>query len=320
MLQAEQIAFFKSQGYLLLPGMLDEKLCSQAQDALWASLPQGSDICRDNPATHVGPFSERDKQMDPMDSRVGYRWQLRKNGTSDLLINLMYSEKVLGVAEQLLGAGCLQRPVVNGTVMGSNGYAWPGGPVDPADHSQGARGTYATLPYADGETIPHGDSGAHTDGHPFMLSMVGLIDDCPPGGGAFTVWPGSHRRLYPKFWMQYDQARIPYYDHMPSFKGLIHPPEYHNEVERILQDTQPVDCWGSKGDVVIWHHRMLHCASENRSSVIRQAVLADISRKDLDQLRLDPPQQNMWRDWSADIQSSDGSYSSEFARIQRLPS
>ena len=121
MLNSEQTAFFKSQGYLLLPGVLDQALCSQAQDALWASLPLGSDICREDPATHIGPFSKRDTQHKPTDSRVGYRWQLRENGTSELLINLMYSENNLRVAEHLLGEGCLQQPVVNGRVMGSNG-------------------------------------------------------------------------------------------------------------------------------------------------------------------------------------------------------
>jgi hypothetical protein len=243
-LSQEQISFFKENGYLLIPDALDPGLCAKARDALWGSLPPGSDIRQEDPTTHIGPFSEKDTKADPLDSRVGYRWQLRRNGTEKDMIDLLYSEKLTAISEQLLGKGMVQQPVQDGSVMGSRGYAWPGGPVDPALNSEGIRGTYGTLPFPPDEQVKRVDSAAHTDGHPFMLSVVGLIDDCPAGGGAFTVWPKSHRRLYPTFWMQYDQARIPFYDHLPSHKGLIHPPEYHEELQHILEDTHPVDCWG----------------------------------------------------------------------------
>ena len=105
---------------------------------------------------------------------------------------------------------------------------------------------------------------------------------------------------------------------MPSFKGIIHPKAYLEELERILDDTKPVDCWGQCGDVVIWHHRLVHAASENQSNVIRQAVLADLNRDDLDQLRMDPPQQDMWRDWSTEIQNADQPISEALKVDQRL--
>ena len=295
-LTQEQLSRFKSEGYLQIPGLLDADLCRQAQDLLWHSLPAGSDIQRKDPATHIGPFTDKDFQDDPLNSRVGFRWQLRRNSADADLIELTYSDDIMAIAEQLLGEGRVSTPVIGGNVMGSMGKAWPGGPVDPALNSEGIRGIYGTLPYGDAASAPA--TGAHTDGHPFMLSVVGLIDDCPPNGGAFTVWPGSHKRLYPIFPLQYDQARIPFYEHMPSLKGIVHPPAYHEELARILTDTEPVDCWGKAGDVVFWHHRLVHAASENHSDVIRQAVLADLNRVDLDQLRLDPPQANMWRDWS----------------------
>jgi len=314
-INAEQIAFFKDNGYLIVPGAMASTLCAQARDTLWDSLPRDSDIKRNDPSTHAGPFSTGDTLVDATKMRSGYRWQLRSHGTAQHLIDLMYSEELVAVAEQLLGEGQLRRPKAGGVPMGSHGPAWPGGPVDPALGTEGIRGIYGTLPHR-GES-PKAD-GAHTDGHPFMLSMVGLIDDVPPDGGAFTVWPGSHKRLYPRCWMQYDQARIPFYDHMPSYKGILHSPEYQQEFSRIMDDTQAVDCWGSAGDVVLWHHRLVHMAGQNNSSVIRQAVLADFSSKDLDRIRMDPPQQDMWRDWSAELRNSADGYSQEFADSQRL--
>ena len=119
--------------------------------------------------------------------------------------------------------------------------------------------------------------------------------------------------------MQYDQARIPYYDHLPSYKGILNPPQYHAEVARILNDTEAVDCWGSAGDVVLWHHRLLHMAGENHSPIMRQAVLGDFSKTDLDITRMDPPQADMWRDWSESVRHSSAGYSAAFARTQRLP-
>ncbi|MEM7342847.1 MAG: phytanoyl-CoA dioxygenase family protein [Chloroflexota bacterium] len=315
LLTDEQIAFFKDNGYLLLRGVLDPALCAQARDRLWDSLPADSDIRRDDPTTHVGPFSEHDTQIDAQHMRRDYRWQLRDIGTEPLILNLVYSETLTAMAEQLLGVGTLRRPIVGGVPMGSHGFAWPDGPVDPAHDVEGIRGIYCTLPYGD---RPQEADWLHTDGHPFHLGLVGLINDVPPNGGGFKVWPKSHKRLYPTFWMQYDQARIPFYEHMPSYKGLLNPPEYHAEIERIQADTEPVDCWGSTGDVVLWHHRMAHMAGHNYSTVIRQAILGDFSKTDLDKTRLDPPQVDMWRDWSEDIKQSDGMYSDEFAREQRL--
>ena len=157
-----------------------------------------------------------------MHIRHGYLWQLRACGTEQLLIDLIYNDRLCAIAEQLLGEGMLTLPVIAGEPMGSSGPAWPGGPTDPAI-GFGIRGIYFTRPRDKSERPT--DYG-HTDGHPFNLGLVGLINDVSPDGGAFKVWPGSHKRLYPTFQMQDDQPRIPYYDHLPSYKGIIHSPKY----------------------------------------------------------------------------------------------
>ena len=86
-----------------------------------------------------------------------------------------------------------------------------------------------------------------------------------------------------------------------------------------MADTPAVDCWGKAGDVILWHHRTAHMAGHNYSDVIRQAILYDFTRVDLDACRLDPPQDNMWRDWSEELQVSGTEYSKAFAQSQRLP-
>ena len=317
-LTSEQIAFFKDAGFLMLKGMLDPRLCERAIDRLWQALPPDSRMRRDDPSTHFGPFPPEEVSEDPLHIREGYLWQLRDCGTEPLLLELAYNTKMRAVAEQLLGEGMLAGPTVNGRPMGTTGPAWPDGPADPAD-TQGIRGIYCTRPKVNPiSRVRRKDQHCHTDGHPFHFGVVGLLADSPPHGGAFTLWPRSHRRLYPTFQMQYDQPRVPYYDHLPSAKGIVHSPAYLEEIERVKADTLPVECHGERGDVVIWHHRLAHMAGGNRSKVMRLAVLFDFSRTDLDQCRKDPPQPDMWRDWSEEVRNTDCGYSEEFAQAMRV--
>ena len=311
----EHLSFFKAQGYLILNQVLDLELCAWARDRLWSTLPQSSRIKRDDRSTHIGPFDLSDINEDVQELRSGYRWQLRKAGTESNMVRLVFSETLQAIAQQLLGSDTLIEPVINGSTMGRQGAAWPEGPVDPALGNEGARGIYATLPYKHKDRLPE---QCHTDGHPFQLGLGGLIDDVLPAGGGFKVWPGSHSRLYPTFIMQYDQPRIPYYDHLPTYKGILHTPEYLEILEAISKDTPSVDCYGRAGDIVLWHHRLAHMAGHNYSAQIRHAILYDFSTNTLDQNRLDPPQNNMWRDWSHELQESSLTYSPEFAKSQHL--
>ncbi len=312
-LNAEQTAFFKANGYLLVPGAMNRDLCARVRDLMWSALPDGTSLKRDDPASHVGPIPENEAQVDSLHLRDGYRWLNRILGVNPDVIELIYSDSICAMAEHLLGSP-LRQAVVDGTPMGSRGPAWPGGPTDPVQGTEGARGVYCTLPYGD---KPREPDACHTDGHPFQLGVVGLLDDIPEGGGGFKVWPGSHQRLYQTFKLRYDQPRIPYYDHLPSFKGIVHTDEYLAEIEQ-LNSEPAVECWGKAGDIVFWHHRMAHMAGHNYSPVIRQAVLADFWKPDLDEYRSRPPEEDMWREWSAAVRNSAGTYSEEFARAQRL--
>ena len=76
-LNQEQLSFFKVNGYLILPKMLDSGLCEKARELLWSSLPEESKIKREDPSTHIGPFVEKDLEDDLTNLRQGYKWQLR---------------------------------------------------------------------------------------------------------------------------------------------------------------------------------------------------------------------------------------------------
>ena len=310
----EQISFFKDNGYLILRDVLDREACARARDRVWNSLPEGVHLKRDDPESHFGPFEENEESEDSLYIRKGVNWQVREANTEQESIDLVYNIDLVSVAEQLLGEGMLEPPVPGGEPMGNRGPAWPGGPTDPAI-GEGIRGYYWTLPVRDKSRKP---LDPHADGHPFCLGMVGLINDVPEDGGSFTVWPGSHRRLFPTFQLRYDTPRIPFYEHMPSHKGLVNSPEFEAEMKAIQDEIEPVACHGKEGDVVLWHHRLAHMAGHNYSDVIRQVVLNDFNRSDLDQLRTKSPKEDMWDDWSAEVQENQSGYSKEFAASQGI--
>ena len=313
-LTAEELCFFKTYGYLVKRKAADPDLCESVLDQMWQTAP--THLKRDDPSTWK-PIPESESSDDPLLIKQGTRWQYRGASTGEDLIKLMFSEQLIIWAEQLLGESTLRKPTVGGKPMGSWGTAWPGGPVDP-QLGEGVRGIYATLPTDSPD--PQRDQ-LHTDGHPFHLGVVCLLQDNPPGGGAFKVWPGSHKRFYPLFPMQYDQARVPFYDHLPSHKGIVHPQEYIDEVMSVEADTQAVDCFGEAGDIVFWHHRLGHMAGHNSASppTIRQAVLYDFCKAELDTMRLTPPHKDMWQDWGDELKAADVAVSNQFAAEQKLP-
>ncbi len=152
--------------------------------------------------------------------------------------------------------------------------------------STGVRGIYCTLPYG----VHKGNRDhCHVDAHPFHLGVVGYIDDVDPAGGGFRVWPGSHRTFYRDFESAYCME-----------------PTANYEIDRERIGALPsVDCHGRAGDVVFWHHRLGHMASHNYSRRIRQAVLYDFSKKDLETTQSEAPADDMWTHWSPTLQQAD---------------
>lgn len=258
-LSTEDIRFFKENGYLIKRGVLDPDLCARARDRLWQGAPPR--LRRDDPDTWIGPFRPEEENEDGSNYRKGFRWNFREPGTEDFMIRLLATDpKVWGMAEQFLGAGQVQAPT-------------------------GIRGIYCTMPYGDEPLKP---KQCHTDGHPFHVGVVGLIDEVPPNGGAFTVWPGSHLPFYYGADKRYNRSYTPQY-----------------EIDREFFNNQPsVECHGQAGDIVFWHHRLGHMASSNGSRQIRQAVLYDFRKIDLEEKQDEAPGDDIWIDWSDEVRAA----------------
>eukprot|EP01052_Picozoa_sp_SAG31_P019204 SAG31_NODE_1391_length_8535_cov_11.998696_3_plen_331_part_00 len=129
-------------------------------------------------------------------------------------------------------------------------------------NAQGGRGLYVTLP----GSVPHKPPypAAHSDGACYgnvRLQMMAYLEDVPADGGAFTVWRGSHARIWTKQWEAFQKGET----HTKSRLGKSpkqNAPGFA-EIEQIKQDTLPFDTHAPAGSVVLWHTKILHMAGHN---------------------------------------------------------
>jgi hypothetical protein len=343
-LTPDQIVQFKRDGILVLPAVLDPALCRQARDEMWETIESHLPRMKRGDASTWGRFSEEEtadlKQRpegggDPYFSGSGHRFTIR-NGAEELSLN-NGPRAMWQVAEQLLGKGTVVWPTgldefgtaTGPSFMGDDAVGglvshvghemgWPSGGTFKTEEAlrlpktgpvwingQGTRGLYCTLP----KSPPPGPDypSAHSDGACYgrwRLQMSAYIDDVPPNSGGFTVWPGSHSRIWREQWEAFKEGEKHTDKHLEVRKagGYTDP-----VIAEIKADTQPFDCHGPAGTVVLWHTKILHIAGQNTSDdVIRQAsiygflkTLASLP----DSLVVDNTDGDIWRDWSDEVRA-----------------
>jgi ectoine hydroxylase-related dioxygenase (phytanoyl-CoA dioxygenase family) len=134
------------------------------------------------------------------------------------------------------------------------------------------------------------------------------MDDLPPASGGFTVWPGSHIRIWKDHWQTFNETgethagRRERVRRAGGYESLPEP-----IFEEIKSDTHPVDTHGPAGTVVLWHTKLLHMPGQNTSEdVIRQATIYGYIKTQAalpDALAMDNTTGNIWRDWSDEVQA-----------------
>jgi len=339
------MAQFKRDGYLVLPAALDPELCRQVRDDMWETiathLPR---MKRHDPATW-GPISDDESDRltagkpegggDPYFGGKGHRFYIR-NGARQPMLDLA-PRAVWQVAEQLLGKDTVVWPAGlddAGTTTGPcfmsddavGGLASHlGDTMDQPEKGsftteeslrlpatgpvwltgQGTRGLYCTLP--DSPSPGTEFRGAHSDGACYgrwRVQLAAYTDDLPANSGGFTVWPGSHTRICKEQW----EAFLDGEKHTDTHLEVRRAGGYHDPViGQIKADTEPVDCHGPAGTVVLWHTNIMHIAGQNCSAdVIRQATIYGFMKTPEsipDPLVVDATNMNPWRDWSDEMRA-----------------
>ncbi len=336
-----QIAQFKRDGLLVLPGALDPNLCRQVKDQMWGLIAEHRpSMKRDDPSTWL-PFTKEEEESyqrpegggDPYFFGRGHRLYIR-NGAEELLLNAAVralwrvAEQLLGKGEVVWPAGMDETGVTTGpcllteanvegmaTHLGPDSEKWTGKATGRTEQlrlpktgpiwmtGQGARGLYCTLPNS--PTPQENYRGAHAEAlyetH-WRLQIAAYIDDLPPEGGGLTLWPGSHRRIW-DYWEPLNRDVPPSRaKDTPEWHGYTAPP-----LPEIKSDTQPVATDGPVGSVVLWHANLLHMAGQNTlGNVIRQATIyafAKTPESVPDDMVMRDPSGDLWRDWSEEVRS-----------------
>ena len=231
-LTPDEVEFFKSQGYLVKRGVIqDESLFEAIADYMWAQVPRGL-LSREDSGSWL---NEPHKHWTEADHRrVGLlhkgNWKIRsadRIGRETFLVDgVARHPNMLALARQFVGEN-----------------------VKPVSR---VRGIYAILPKP-----PHvrGALGPHADYAAGQLGAMVVAADMPPASGGFTVWPGSHRRLHEAWDTCFGSA-------MTGANVAA----YAEIRDAILSDTVPVETHGRPGDVIFWHHRLLHSPGINRTA------------------------------------------------------
>ena len=216
-LTVAQLASFKTDGYLVLPDVLERELIQQLREEAWREIESFVRLRQDDPSSW-GALEEEDVRHlskrrpdknnsheggDPRFEGSGHRFYL-KNGADELHLNA-FPRALWSVVEQLLGEGTVVWPrgVVNGMISGpcfmdastESGLSthWATTPRWPppmktetlsttptaAGHlnGQATRGLYCTLPNSSDPRLPAGEA-------------AGAKQRTPTSGDKF--WPSMH--------------------------------------------------------------------------------------------------------------------------------
>ena len=247
-----EAAFFVAHGFLVKRGLVGEAAIDSALERIWAHLldrvPQagGRRLRPDQPATWMDP---RWAATPPTPKAGPHAGRLRTEHR-DATVKL----------HDLGGADFLLRLVPNNPALRVVATALLGD-LRP---SRRARGVYAVFPKAaplSGD--PAQTLAPHTDQVCQQLNLCVYLDDVPPRGGGFTLYPGSHRAMFEAHRWHANWSPLP---------------GYKEAVERVAAATRPLELVGAKGDAVFWHGRAVHSAGIHAGRNIRWAVFADFTQ------------------------------------------
>jgi hypothetical protein len=252
-LSPEEIEHFKTNGFIVKKGLIDPSDLERAADCVWSAAAElGFPFDRNDPATYTltkdhGLFPETEPKHTYHEGAgipnyfggktSGWTWRHYTPCTEDWFLQRTASHPhVQAVVQQLIGSNV--RP------------------------SRRCRGLYSVFPQPSDEG-PIAGLSPHTDGIASQLNCMIYAADCPPNGGGFTLWPGSHRSCYYHMETEYN---------MESKAG------YAELIAEIKATVTPVEIAAEAGDCCFWHPRSAHSAGVNTSSHLRIVVPCDFQK------------------------------------------
>jgi hypothetical protein len=252
-LSPEEIEHFKTNGFIVKKGLIDPADLERVVDSVWSAAAElGFPFDRNDPATYTLPkdhglFPKTEPKHTYNDgagipnyfggSLSGWTWRHYTPVTQDWFLECTARHpNMQAVVRQFLGNNV--RP------------------------SRRCRGLYLVFPQPrEQEHAP--TLSPHTDGIASQLNCMIYAADCPPDGGGFTLWPGSHRSCY---------------YHMETEYNWEPQAGYNEMMAEVRATVAPVQIAGEAGDCCFWHPRAMHSAGVNTSSQLRVVVPCDFQQ------------------------------------------
>lgn len=283
-LSLEEIQSFKTNGFLVKRGFLPHPKVSAAQEAVWDIL-EGAPLDEVPDTLQLPPTGvSRADRATWMDAHT--RWPAPDLLGQAIATNQPHASTTWRSAVSLTGTpyespdGNAQRapsarssssPSWQICALGSQAWMLDLLPQDKGvrhvatqllgrlRRSHRARGIYAVFPTS---TPPH-PLAPHTDRVCQQLNVATYLEDVPPGGGGFTVWPGSHLILSKGHTSQSNWS--------PNL-------EFRPLLNLVKCTIQPVELCGKPGDVIFWHGRLAHSVGRHSGDEVRIAAFADFQQ------------------------------------------
>ncbi|MBK35166.1 MAG: hypothetical protein CME26_06500 [Gemmatimonadetes bacterium] len=250
-LSPEEVDHFKTNGFIVKKGLIDPFELERVADSVWSAAAQlRFPLDRNDPATYTLPkdhglFPETEPKHTYHDGAGipnyfggktgGWTWRHYAPCTEDwFLERTARHANVQAVVRQLIGENV--RP------------------------SERCRGLYVVFPQS---SDLDGGLSMHTDGIASQLNCMIYAAACPPGGGGFTLWPGSHRSCY---------------YHMETEYNMEPKEGYAELLAEIKATVEPVEIAAEAGDCCFWHPRSAHSAGVNTTSQLRIVVPCDFQQ------------------------------------------
>jgi hypothetical protein len=282
LLSRSALAFFVREGWVIQRDVLDASQLAAARDVHERHLQESAE---------PPPAFSRDLCAEPA------------------LLDLL-PRRCWQVAEQLLGQGTLVEP--SEEPAAPDGPRLSGGGVAGGHHLRAIVSRHKAESQ-DPALARRPQHGCHVDAHPFSLGVLTYLHDVAPGAGAFSVWPRTHDRAFRCFPWQYSSRE-------PSHAALAGDGGNEGVVKELvaaaLRDISPVALHGRAGDVIYFHHRLLHAGGHNLTEETRTAVFYDFVKtpqlfrrnaalaEQPSENGDGPPPLDMWEDWSCETRAA----------------
>lgn len=277
---------FKRQGYKVFDDVFEESVINEARSIVWDSLSL-------SPDSSIESMKQKE-----------YEVRSAKNLPQTEPFKVI-RDTVYNYATELVGNDTLKEPDEGepGGVQIINNY-----PQDVKmsnthlrNIGYGPRGNETTASgHIDGYGMGFKEPGSRGT---YIYSMIGAtvyLNSVRPGGGGFTVFPGSH-------WI----AQEYFAEHSlesPGFKGQLPALDDDggwNYEDSLFRQLRPKEIIGPQGTVLFRHMKLLHSASVNQRCSPRMALVCRFDHENADEIKRDAAS-NIWKYWDglADIDTN----------------